>query len=215
MTEQLEQEPQEANGAPPATEEGWQRDGRGRLYVARPAGAKGVVFRRGDETIAEALARDATTEPGKGDRRPRAKSKRPSMPPPPAHVDLKALEKLLSEAFSAPAMPCAMLGDQWAANHFTEQAPYLARNLVLAAEHNPWLRRKLEEMASGQDAAVKLLGMAGVAGALFGYAVPPIIHFLNLPVPPKAREMFGIPPARAPEPAHAHASETAAPAAVA
>jgi hypothetical protein len=133
------------------------------------------------------------------------------MPPPPAHVDLKELEKLLTEALAAPAMPCAMFGDEWAANHFTTQAPYLARNLVLAAEHNPWLRLKLEAMATGQDAAVKLLGMAGVAGALFGYAVPPLVHFLNLPVAPKAREMFGIPPARD----HAPGAETAAPAGVA
>jgi hypothetical protein len=215
VTDTVDQAPETAaNGTEPPPEDGWQRDGRGRRYVQRPAGAKGVVFRRGDETIAEALARDASTEPPKGkDRRPRPRSKRPPLPPPPQHVDLKELEKLLTEALKAPAMPCAMFGDEWAADHFVTHAPNVARNLVLAAEHNPWLARKLTELASGQDAAVKLLGMAGVAGALFAYAVPPIIYFLNLPVPPKGREMLGIParqdPDHAPSPAGAPAAAVA------
>jgi hypothetical protein len=200
MSEQAATEPVEgpaSNGQPPGVE-GWERDGRGRLYVKRP-GAPGVVFRRDEETVAEALARDASPDKDKRPRR-KAKSKRPPMPEAPSGVDLKALEKMLAEALTAPAMACAMVGDEWSANHFTTQGPYLARNLVLASEHNPWLRRKLEEMATGQDAATKLIAMLGVAGALVGYAVPPIIYFLNLPVPEQARQMFGIPPARQPQP---------------
>jgi hypothetical protein len=184
----------QTNGKPPVEGE-WLRDGRGRLYVKRPGGG-GAVFRRGDETIAEAVQRDAQPRPAGKDRRPRAKSKRPKLPPAPTGVDLKELEKMLTEALQAPAMPCAMYGDEWAANHFTTQGPYLARNLVLASEHNPWLRRKLEAAATGQDGAVAMLAMVGVAGALFGYAVPPVVWWLNLPVPDRARKMFGIPPAR-------------------
>lgn len=200
MTEQLADEldgrpasaDDQTDGAPPV-EDGWQRDGRGRRYVTHEGKA---VFRRGDETIADALERNAQPKGTGKDKRPRAKSKRPNMPPAPTGVDLKELEKMLAEALSAPAMPCAMYGDEWAANHFTQQGPYLARNLVLASEHNPWLRRKLEAAATGQDAAVAALAMMGVAGALFGYAVPPIVWWLNLPVPERARQMFGIPPAR-------------------
>jgi hypothetical protein len=49
--------------------------------------------------------------------------------------------------------------------------------------------------------------MFGVGGALVGYAIPPIVYWANLPVPDKAREMFGIPPRRehAPNPAPAFA----------
>jgi hypothetical protein len=175
-------------------EDGWLKDRRGRLYVKRPGGG-GVVFRRDEESIADALARDA--QPGK-DQRPRRKrqTKRPPMPEAPAGTDLKELEKLLAEALKSPAMVCAMLGDEWSANHFTTAGPFLARNLVTAAEHNPWLRRKLEEMATGQDAATKMIAALSLAGAVAMYALPPIVYFANLPVPDKAREMFGIPPAR-------------------
>jgi hypothetical protein len=183
-----------ANGKP-AAEADWLTDGRGRLYVKRTEGA-GVVFRRGEESIAEALARDSAEPRDKRPRSRSAKSKRPKMPPAPSKVDLKQLEHVLSEALQAPAMPCAMFGDEWAANHFTQQGPYLARNLIAASEHNPWLRRKLEDAATGQDAAVKLISVVGIAGALFGYAVPPVVWWFNLPVPDKAREMFGVPPAR-------------------
>lgn len=196
------------NGKPP-TEDAWQRDGRGRLYVKRPGGG-GAVFRRGDETIAQAVERDAQPRPAGKDKRPRAKSKRPAMPPAPETVDLKALEKMIAEALTAPAMACAMYGDEWAANHFTQQGPYLARNLVLASEHNPWLRRKLEAAATGQDTAVAALAMLGVAGALFGYMVPPIVWWLNLPVPDRARTMFGIPPARDRDLEHAESPAPAA-----
>jgi hypothetical protein len=224
MTDQLDTEPVDApaasNGKPTDAQlaaEGWAKDKRGRWYVPKPAGG-GAVFRRDEETVEQALQRDA--EP-KRDQRPRRKpkSKRPGpMPDAPTGVDLKQLEALLAEALSAPAMPCAMFGDKWAADHFTTQAPYLARNLVLASEHNPWLRRKLEGMATGQDAAAKALAMLGVTGALFAYAIPPIIWWFNPPVPDQARAMFGV-PAREPKPTpppapYAQASEAAPPAAV-
>lgn len=184
-------------GAPPPQDDGWRTDKRGRAYVPKPGG--GAVFRRDEaETVADALARDAAGPPPAGDKRPRrkAKPKRGPLPPAPEGIDLKALEKEIADTLAAPAYGCAMLGDQWAADHFTTQAPLLARNLVLAAEHNPWLRRKLEGMATGQDATMKVLAMFGLAGALVGYAFPPVVYFLNLPVPDKARQMFAIPPRR-------------------
>jgi hypothetical protein len=207
-------EPVEAPGnGEVEVEDGWLKDRRGRLYVKRPGGG-GAVFRREGESIAQAVERDAQRPQGNQDGRPRRKrqTKRPPMPDPPAGVDLRELEKMLAEALKSPAMVCAMLGDEWSANHFTTSGPFLARNLVIASEHNPWLRRKLEEMATGQDAATKMIAVLSLAGAVAMYAVPPIVYFANLPVPDKAREMFGIPPARThPPDAPAAAPEAAQP----
>jgi hypothetical protein len=139
------------------------------------------------------------------DRRPRRKSKRPPMPDAPRTVDLKELEATLAEALKAPALAAAAFGDEWAANHFTQAGPYLARNLILASQHNPWLKQKLEEAASGEDAMMKVVSLVGVGGALVTYIVPPIIWWLNLPVPSKTREMFGIPDRRERKPAYAAA----------
>lgn len=208
MTEQAsETAAAPANGKPP--EDGWLRDPRKRAYIKHDGRA---IFRRGDETVEEALARAAAAPP-RGDKRPRRKAAKPKLPPAPAHPDLKQIETMISEALHVPAMAAGMAGDEWAANHFTTQAPMLARNLVLASEHNPWLRRKLEAAATGQDAAMAMVAMAGLAGAAFAYAAPPIIWWLNLPVPPRARTMFNIPPAREPQPKtqppHAPGSESA------
>jgi hypothetical protein len=197
-----------ANGSPPAPE-GWRGpDARGRFYV--PAkGRSGVVYRQGEETPAQALERDAK---GPRDTPPKRKSKPVGKKQPaPAAQDLKTVEAVLSEALSSPALIAAMMGDEWAANHFTVQAPHVARNLVVASTHNPWLRAKLETMAAegSELAMMKVITMLGVAGALVGYAVPPMIWWLNLPVPPKAREMFGIPDRR--EHATPPAAPTAAP----
>jgi hypothetical protein len=177
----------------------------GRQYIGRNDGRQGVIWRQGDESIAEARTRDSTPR----DKRPR-KSKRPKMPEAPRKVDLKELEATLAEALKAPAMLCATFGDEWAAEHFTVSGPYLARNLILASEHNPWLRQKLEEAATGQDAMMKVVSLVGVGGACFAYAVPPIIWWFNLPAPRKTREMFGIPERRQREPAYAASPESPA-----
>lgn len=178
-------------------DQGWKRDKQQRQYVSAQ-GRRGVIYRQGDETVAQALERDAKPKRDKPPRRSKTPGK---TPPPPKTVDMKELERLLAEALAAPAFVCATFGDQWAADHFTNQGPNLARNLVAAADHNPWLRSRLEAAASGGDAAMKLISLVGVGGALFGYAVPPIIYWFNLPVPDKGREMFGIPPARNAQPA--------------
>lgn len=192
-------EPPEAvappNGGPP-DDSGWLRNKAGREYV--PAEHRqGVIFRQGEETVGEARERDQRPR----DKRPKGKQskpKRPPMPGRPPKVDLQELEKVLAEAFQAPAIVCASMGDEWAANHFTARGPYLARNLVLASQHNPWLRRKLEEAATGGDAAMKLISLVGVGGALVMYIVPvAVYYFPQLPMSDKGRIMLEIPDRRA------------------
>jgi hypothetical protein len=178
--------------SPAADEPDWQLDKQGRQYV-RARGRRGIIYRSGEETVPEAFARDALPK----DQRPR-KTRVPKKSPPPKSIDLQELERLLAETFKAPAMPAAaLLGDQWTADHFTVMGPYLARNLVVAAEHNPWLRKKLESAASGGDLAMRMVALVPLIGATFMYIVPPLVYWFNLPMPDKGREMFGIPDRKA------------------
>jgi len=194
--------PPPSNGSPPAAEGlTWQLDKQGREYIPRQDGRSGIIVRQGKETVEQAIVRDG--RPKSGDKRPRRKRAKPSMPEAPRKVDLKELEQELAMALKAPGAFARTFGDEWLTEHFDISAPYLARNLVLASEHNPWLRKKLEEAASGQDAMMKIVGLVGVSGALIGYAVPPLIYVLNLPVPEKARELWGMPPRREPKPPYA------------
>lgn len=193
--------PENGNGSPLGEPSGpliWKTDSAGREYIPKPQG-RGMIYRKGGESVAEALENDAKPK----DPRPKRKTKAPKMPQAPRKLDLKELEHTLAEALKSPAMICAGFGDEWAANHFTTSGPYLARNLVLASEHNDWLRKKLEDAATGQDAAMKVLALVPVAGALFAYAIPPVVYWFNLPVPPKTREMFGIPPRKEKPPEYA------------
>lgn len=155
-----------------------------------------MVMRHGNETVDEARARDAKTP---RDKPPKAKRGpgRPPKPPAPTKADLKQLEWELAEALRAPAMAAGLAGDDWAVWHFEKEAPILARNLVTAAEHNPWLREKLEAAAMGGDLMLyKLISALSVTGALVAYAVPPLIYY-GLPVPHGAREIFKVPDRRA------------------
>lgn len=185
----------------------WKRDRQDREYISA-VGRRGIIYRQGDETVEQALANDALPK----DKRPKRKST-PKLKPPPKQTDLRELEQMLAEAFKAPAYPAAAFGDEWAANHFTEAGPYLARNLVLAAEHNPWLRAKLENAASGGDMMVQLLAMAGLMGAFAQYLVPPLVWWLNLPIPERGRVMLGIPDRAESSPAPPYAAAQTAQAA--
>jgi hypothetical protein len=212
MSEQLLADEQADNGAgpdpgsEPLAEPGWLTDKQGRSYIRSPH-RRGAIYRREDETIAQALERDGQPR----DQRPRRKSKPPRKPPPPKSVDLRELEQALAEALKSPAVPCAMFGDAWAADHFTNHGPYLARNLMLAAEHNPWLRRKLEAAAQGGDLMMQLFTLGGLAAALGLYLIPPLVWWLNLPLGDQARAMFGIPNRNAgpPPPTAAQAAQPA------
>lgn len=168
---------------------GWQRDKSGKEYV-KAVGRRGIVYRQGQETVADAHERDAQPRP---QGRPQRKTKPKMPPPPPPKADLRLLEQQLAEALKAPAMPAAMFGDEWAANHFVTNAPLLARNLVLASETNPWLRRKLENAATGGDMMMQIVSLVGLGGAFVMYLAPPIVWWLNVPLPDKGRELLGIP----------------------
>jgi hypothetical protein len=171
---------------------GWKRNKAGREYIVNP-GRKGMLFRQGDESVGEAILRAGLPD----DPAPKRKSKagRHKPDPPPA-TDLRELEAMLAESFKSPAVVCAMAGDEWGAHHFDMAGPALARNLVVASQHNPWLRKKLEAASTGGDAAIQLMSMAALGGAIIMYVGPPVVHWFNLPVPDKAREMFGIPDRR-------------------
>jgi hypothetical protein len=174
---------------------GWRRDSQGRDF-AGAKGRSGVIYRQGEETIDEAFARDAKGKPDTPPKRKAIPKGTGRKPPAPTQTDLRELEHALAEGFAAPAMLAAAFGDEWSANHFSQQGPNLARHLCAAAKHNPWLRAKLEAAILGEDFMIQLVTLLGVGGALFAYAIPPVIYWLNLPVPDQAREMFAIPPRR-------------------
>lgn len=192
--------------APPA---GWKKDAQGREYITIP-GRRGPQYRRGQESIQERI--DRAGRPA--DEKPKGKSKRkpPGQPDAPKDADLKGLEAALTEALRSPAMIAGLAGDLYLADHFTVWGPRLARNLVVSAEHNPWLRCQLEQMAHGGTAAVAVMSLLGLAGGVIAYAGIPIVYLFNLPVPALAREMYGIPErsnGTAPPPAAAAAAPAA------
>lgn len=173
-------------------DDGWRRDSRGRQYAAG-VGRSGIVYRQGNETVEEALARDTK---GPKDTKPRAKKKpaTPKKPPAPTQQSLKELESALTDALKAPALICITLGDEWPADHLMRHAPVVARRLVIASEHNPWLRAKLEAALRGEDFMMKLITTMSVGGAMVMYALPPVLFYVDLPfVSDQARDMLGVP----------------------
>lgn len=192
-------------GAPPA--DGWERDSRGRAWVkapdGHPAAGKGRnIYRRGDETIAEALERTARPDQDRKPPKPRAKKlpKRET-----SEVDLKTVEVALAQVFMAPGQVAgALLQDQWLLLHFQARGPELARALVNAAEHNPWLRKKLLELAAGGAAAMQLQAIILLALAAAGYAIPPLAYLLGWQIPPVVQvAVLGGPIPERPRPAPA------------
>lgn len=172
----------------------WKTDTRDRQFVAA-RGRSGVVYRQGEESIEEAYARDAKGPP---DKRPKKAKAQPRKPPAPTTIDLKELEFALAEGLKAPAIMAAMAGDQWGAQHFEAQAPIVARNLVMCAQHNPWLHQKLVAAVTGEGLLMNVMVFASLGAALFSYVVPPIIYYLNPPFVPEAgaemlREKYRIP----------------------
>jgi hypothetical protein len=177
---------------PPANGDGeqWLTDKNGDLYIRRGNGRPGIIKRQGEETPAQARERDAKAS----EKRPKPKPKRPKMPPAPKKVDLKQLEEELAGALKAPGAIAMAFGDEWMFDHFTTKGPDLARQLVLAADHNPWLRKQLETMATGEEAIMKFAAIFNVGGALFLYLAPPVVYLFNVPVPDRGRTMLGVPP---------------------
>jgi hypothetical protein len=202
------------DGSGPA-EQGWKTDKRGKKYIPRPTPpgsthGKGAIYREGTETTEEALARDRA----KQEERPRRdKQAKPKMPPASRKVESRELEESLAAALKAPgAIAMTLSPDDWLPEHFNVAGPHLARHVVLASEHNPWLRRRLEEAAQGEDAMWAVISIIGVGGALFAYAVPPIVYLFNFPVPENARKRWGMPPRGPAPPYSTHPQPTPPPA---
>lgn len=127
------------------------------------------------------------------DRPPKKKSKaggaRPGAGRPSAAGKLasetRQIEQALAQLLSVPAIPCAMLGHKWPADHFTTAGPMLAKNLADVAQTNPRLRDLLLKLSQGDSYATILIGT-------FAYAVPPAIYFLA-PQTSALRPTFGVP----------------------
>lgn len=174
-----------------AVAQGWQVDSRGRVYTPKKAG-RGVLYRQGNETPHEAQERAQKPPKDKPPKR-RPAPKTPKAPAP-TKVSVQELEAMLRDTLSSPAMIAAAKGETWAANHFTAEGATLARNLAAAAEHNPWLREKLEATLAGDVLLVRVLTLVPVASALMAYSVPAVIYYLNPGfIPPAARTLFAVP----------------------
>jgi hypothetical protein len=108
---------------------------------------------------------------GKGKRRSRVTKK-----------GTQQIEDALAEILQIPAVPAAMLGDVWMADHFTAQGRQLANRIAIVSERNPVLRAWCERALEGESIAVLL--MAGLM-----YAAPPLMHFGLVP----GGEFIGVP----------------------
>lgn len=178
--------------------EGWKRDKKGRLYVGA-RGRAGVIYRQGDESIEDAIDRDQRSR--ENGHPPKSKPKTQKAPAPTRKTS-KELEAALTETLQAPAMIAGLRGDEWVANHLYQEAPVLARNLVAAAEHNPKMRERLEQIAGGETAFGQFVMQMMIANALVAYALPPLVYYLGdrLPGGARMRESFHVPekPKKAP-----------------
>lgn len=180
--------------APAPEAAGWRQTKNGKDYVPRPGGEGGIIYRRGEETVEQALDRDARQPKKKSPKASGGKARKPIAP---TEIDLRQLERAIEEMLATPGALLAMRGDVWGAQHFERQAPVLARNLVVCAEHNPALRAKLVALMVGEGPLVNVLLYGHLAAAALAYLIPPIVHYLNPPVFPAAkaivRERFHIP----------------------
>lgn len=86
------------------------------------------------------------------------------------------LEHALAEILTFPAVPCAMVGDEWGANHFSTQGRVFAANLAKQAEKNPTLHKWCVRIAQGES-----VGMLAMSGAM--YVLPPLVHWGIIPLP--------------------------------
>lgn len=108
-----------------------------------------------------------------------------------ARTDTKAaktvqIEQALAEMLGMPAIPFAMLGDEFCASHFATAGPGLAKQLATMSESNPQLRQVLER-------ALDVSTMGALVMALFMYLMPPLLHHGIIPAPPMVAAMMGVP----------------------
>lgn len=166
-----------------------------------PAAILGVI--EGGQSGAGRAEQAAGAEPASKPRRkdpapkPRARSRR--KPVAPDAPDDAALVEMLSQVFTMPAIPAALLLNcEFCRDHFIAEGPRAARELVALSIANPALRGTLESFHS---AFSKLT----IAGVLAGYLAKPLMHHMAPePILTAAGPVLGVPP-RPEKPKHNHA----------
>jgi hypothetical protein len=141
------------------------------------------------DALADAAAKAAEApdpEPSLGDNPPGSTSD-PEGKPPRRRTRVtkkgtQAIEEALAEILQIPAVPAAMLGDEWMADHFTTQGRQLANRIAITSERNPVLRGWCERAMEGEGIAVLFI-------ASLMYAAPPLMHFGIIP----GGAMIGVP----------------------
>lgn len=101
--------------------------------------------------------------------------------------EISLIESGFRELLTFPAMPAAMAGDQWAADHFSQRGPALAKRLAVECERNDQLRKICLSAVKGQT--VVMLGFE-----LIMYLGLPAMHYGLVP----GGEQFGVPVLRKP-----------------
>jgi hypothetical protein len=80
-------------------------------------------------------------------------------------------------------MAAAMVGDEWATEHFTSTGRELAHRIAITSERHTQLRQWCEKALDSESIIV--LGLAAAA-----YSIPPMIHWNIIPGPDG---MLGVP----------------------
>jgi hypothetical protein len=178
----------------------WKQDKKGRYYIPRVEGAGGgMIWRKGDETVDEARARDTERSQHKkrSDPKPGGKHAAKSGPP---KATTAELESFLAELLVMPAIPVkTLLGCDYCMHHFLTQGPLAAHQIAELSTDNPALRRLLERMYVSWTS----LTYGAVLAAYIGK--PLLHHAAPAPVLEAAGPFLGVPP-RAPtrETQHEH-----------
>lgn len=94
----------------------------------------------------------------------------------------EAIEEALAEILTAPAMPCAFVGDDWGAKHFTQNGREFASRLAQFSERNSQFRAWCETLMNTES--IMALALAAAA-----YTIPPLMHWNIIP----GAEKVGIP----------------------
>jgi hypothetical protein len=124
----------------------------------------------------------ASQPPPESDKAPRRQKSGASKASERKGKELELIRSGFAELLTLPAMPMALAGDGWAADHFTTRGPLLAQRLAAECERNAELRKWCLKALQGQS--VMMLGVE-----LFMYAVPVGMHFGLIP----GAEALGVP----------------------
>lgn len=127
----------------------------------------------------ESESGNGDTPPRKGRGRPKGSRNKKKQ----AQVT-KQIEETLAEILTAPAMPCAFMGDEWAVQHFTQNGRELASRLAEFSERNSQFRKWCESVMDTESILTLLL-------ATSAYAIPPLMHWELIP----GAKRLGIPQA--------------------